>query len=216
VGAHEVVAYRRLKGLVQSGLLTYERRFHLRPGCYRITTQGVAVIESQLPRPTIDLRSYRHDTEVVDLWLDAWQGQYGSYREVLSERELRSHDQRADRLPHEPAYAVPLGGYGPGGRAQVHYPDVLIIRAANRRLALELELSLKSRKRLEAMLGGYAADNRIERVICRTELARIATALEETKLMLGLDGRVVVHYLDGAPAGHPGRPAPHLEAEVSR
>jgi hypothetical protein len=38
--ASEVVAYRRLRGLVAMGLLVYERLFHQRPGCYRITTTG--------------------------------------------------------------------------------------------------------------------------------------------------------------------------------
>ncbi len=63
--ASEVVAYRRLRGLVRSGLVVYERFFDRRPGCYRVTGSGLAVIESPLPRPIIDLRFYRHDLGAV-------------------------------------------------------------------------------------------------------------------------------------------------------
>jgi hypothetical protein len=63
-------------------------------------------------------------------------------------------------------------------------------------VALELELTLKSRKRLEAIIGGYAADARIERVVYQTDSRKVAGALAEVSLMFGLDGHLQVHYLD--------------------
>jgi hypothetical protein len=203
LGAHEVVAYRRLKGLVRAGLMIYERLFHARPGCYRVSTTGLAVIESSLPRPTIDLRTYRHDIGAVWLWLAAGHSERGRRLQVLSERQMRSHDQRPDQ--GGASFAIPLGGYAPGGKPRAHFPDVVLVDEHGARTAFELELTLKSRSRLEAICAGYAADCRVERVVYLTDREAIAVALEEMRLMFGLDGRLRVHYLDGASAGDPDR-----------
>jgi hypothetical protein len=203
LGAHEVVAYRRLKGLVRAGLMIYERLFHARPGCYRVSTSGLAVVESSLPRPTIDLRTYRHDIGAVWLWLAVGLGQLGGDRGVLSERQMRSHDQRPDQ--GGASFAIPLGGYAPSGKPRVHFPDVVLVDEHGARTGFELELTLKSRSRLEAICAGYAADCRVERIVYITDRKMIALALEEMWLMFGLDGRLQVHYLDGASVGDPDR-----------
>jgi len=196
LGASEVVAYRRLKGLVGADLMSYERLFHHRPGCYRVTTAGLAVIESPLPRPLIDLRSYRHDTGLVWLWLHAWRGALGPYRQLLSERDMRSHDQRPDSACG--TFAIPLGGYARGGKRRVHFPDIVICHEDGSRVALELELTLKSRARLEAIFAGYTAERRIARIIYITDAAAVAAAVSEMVAMFGLDARVEVHYLGRA------------------
>ena len=218
LGAGEVVAYRRLRGLVRSGLLVYERLFHQRPGSYRITSAGLAVIESALPRPLIDLRCYRHDIGAVWLWLAVWQRQFGPCARVLSERQMRSHDQQPDPFLGYDSFAIPLGGYGPGGRPRVHFPDVLLIGPDNRRVALELELTLKSRSRLGRILGGYAADPRIGRVVYLTDSRKVAAALSETTLSQCLDARVLVHYLDQPLGRDAKRPAyqPPMAGEIIR
>lgn len=218
LGASEVVAYRRLRGLVRAGLLAYERLFHNRPGCYRLTTAGLAVIESALPRPLIDLRCYRHDIGAVWLWLGAWQGDFGACARVLSERQMRSHDQQPDPFMGYDTFAIPLGGYGPGGRPRIHFPDVLVIGPDNRRLALELELTLKSRSRLNRIIAGYAAEPRIDRVVYLTDSRKVAQALTETSLSHCLEGRVLVHYLDQPLGRDARRPAykPPMAGEIKR
>src|SRR5690348_5677130 len=55
LGTTSAVAYRRLAALVDVGLLSYRRIFHAQPGCYLMTNGGLAVIDSELPRPAIDL-----------------------------------------------------------------------------------------------------------------------------------------------------------------
>jgi hypothetical protein len=189
LGAHEVIAYRRLGGLVRSGLLVYERLFHNRPGCYRISGAGLALAESDLPRPVIDLRCYRHDVGVVWLWLAA-AGDRRTPVDVFSERRMRSHDESPDNGPNR--FAIPLGGYAPSGRPRVHYPDVLFVRRDGSRVAFELELTLKSRSRLEAILAGYS------RLVYLTDRLKVARAIEELGVLFGLDGRLSAHYLDGA------------------
>ncbi len=193
----EVVAYRRLKGLVESGLLSYRRIFHARPGCYQATAAGLGVIESPLPRATIDLRTYRHDVGVVWVWLAASNDCFGAYRRVLSERQMRSHDQRREQ--GDESFAIPLGSYTPGGQPRLHYPDVLVTQTGGRQIAIELELTLKSRSRLEEILTGYRAQPRIECVLYFTDSATIRTAVRETSWMLGLDGRVEIEYFAPAP-----------------
>ena len=81
-------------------------------------------------RRALDPRTYSRTTS-------AWPGcgsppatgRFGPLREILAERQLRSHDE-ASRSASDPPLAVKLGGYGPGGRERLHYPDLLLIRPA--------------------------------------------------------------------------------------
>jgi len=197
LGAGEVVVYRRLKGLVDGELLSYRRVFHQRPGCYQVTRAGLGVIESPLPRAQIDLRTYRHDIGVVWVYLAAVNGSFGPYVRVLSERHMRSADQR--RQVGGESFAIPLGGYTPNGGVRTHYPDVVCVRDDGSRVAVELELTLKSRRRLEAILAGYAGEPRLAHLVYFTDRPVIARAVRESSLLVGLDSRVDVDYFEPAP-----------------
>jgi hypothetical protein len=162
---------RRLRALVAAGLVAERQVLHRQPAAYLITRRGLGAIGSPLPRPTLHLQGYIHDVGAAWLWLAARDGAFGPLREVLSERQLRSHDG----LPRNPEagstavqserFAVRLFALGPGGRERLHYPDLLLHSAEGRRVALELELSAKSGARLEGILAGYAADRRIDAVM---------------------------------------------------
>ena len=197
LGVGGVVAYRRLRGLVDSELLCYRRVFHHRPGCYQITRAGLGVIESELPRAQIDLRTYRHDIGVVWVYLAALNESLGPYERVLSEREMRAADQR--REVGEESFAIPLGGYTPNGSARTHYPDVVLVRDGGSRVAVELELTLKSRRRLEAILAGYAGELRLAHLLYFTDRLAVAQAVRDTSCLVGLDSRVEVDYFEPAP-----------------
>lgn len=197
LGAREVVAYRRLKGLVAGELLSYRRIFHHRPGCYQITKLGLGAIESDLPRAQIDLRTYRHDIGIVWVYLAAINGSFGPYDRVLPERHMRAADLR--REVGSESFAIPLGGYTPTGSIRTHYPDVLLVRADGSRVAVELELTLKSRRRLEAILAGYAGELRLAHLLYFTDRPAIAQAVREMSLLVGLDSRVEVDYFEPAP-----------------
>ena len=68
------------------------------PGCYLIDRSGLKAIGSDLPRPRdLDLACYRHDVGLGWLWLAAHAGTFGPLDELLSEREMRSHDGLASR-----------------------------------------------------------------------------------------------------------------------
>lgn len=185
--------------------MSYERIFHAQPGSYQITNGGLAVIDSDLPRPTVDLRSYRHDIGAVWLWLTARAGTSAEQGRLFSERELRSHDQRPDRT--EEPFAVPLEGYERNGKPSVHYPDVLLVRPDGRRVAFELELTLKSRRRLERILVGYRGEPRIDQVVYLADRKHIAEALRDTAQLTETSDVLGVQYFE-RPAGHRYGPQP--------
>ena len=194
MGCDRAVAYRRLDGLRRAGLLSYERIFHAQPGIFQITHGGLGLIDSPLPRPAIDLRCYRHDVGAVWVWLAAHAGRYGPGTELWSERQLRSEHQRRPEFSDDP-FAIELDGRDRAGRPRVHLPDVLVLDADGQGTALELELSVKSRRRLETILLGYGCSPRVTRVIYLTDRRRIAELLQTLVSAFGLDGRISVHYL---------------------
>ncbi len=55
---------------------------------------------------------------------------------------------------------VRLAGVGPHGGERRHYPDLVLTTETGHRVAIELELTGKGRRRTEEILGGYAFDHR--------------------------------------------------------
>jgi hypothetical protein len=197
LGVDRAVAYRRLAGLVGAGLLSYERIFHAQPGCYLITNGGLGVIDSDLPRPSVDLRCYGHDTGIVWCWLAAINERFGAVDRLLSERELRSHDQRPNRADRR--FGIPVDGYDRNGNQRVHYPDLVMVRPDGGRVAIELELSVKGRRRLEAILLGYHAAPQLGAVLYLTDSRRVANVVKDTVATYGLRELVQVRYFPSPP-----------------
>jgi len=179
----------RLRKLAKARLLRKECVFGHQPP-YQITRRGLAAIGSSLPTPRGDPRVYEHDVGVAWLWLAARAGTFGPLEAVVGERRLRSHD--GAREPESEPLGVRLGGTGPWGRERLHYPDLLLRTADGRRIALELELTPKSRTRLEAILAGYGADPRIAGVVYLVERAAIARAVETGARRVGVSDLVHV------------------------
>jgi hypothetical protein len=191
-GTDRAVAYRRLSGLVGVGLLSYTRVFHAKPGCYRVTNGGLAVIDSRLPRPAIDLRTYGHDVGVVSLALESLAGRFGAAETIVSEREMRSTDQRDDGA-HD-SHAIALLGYDRYGHQRRHYPDLVVELSDGGRVAIELELSMKGRRRLEDILAGYGAQHGLIVVVYVTTRPAIAGRVRALASSLGLERLVRVDY----------------------
>jgi len=217
LGVSESVAYRRLSGLTARGLLKHTRVLHEQPGWYQATRRGLAMIGSDLPTPSIDLRCYRHDIGAAWLWLAATRGAFGPVERVVSEREMRSGDaaraaaERMAAARGDPAtgtgaapYGVRLGGVGPGGRTRLHYPDLLLLVGARQeRVAIELELSFKGRRRLDTILAGYAAEPSIAAVLYLAEKPAIRREIESSAARLRISDLVRVHRFRSTPAAHP-------------
>lgn len=141
-------AYRRLRGLVGLGLLEHRRVFHAQPGVYLATVAGLQAAEVELPRPRVDIRTYRHDRIATDVLVEL-EREFGPAG-VVTERELRSREgQSAEGL----RYAVRLGGEAT--RRGLHFPDLAVESEDGRPLVVEVELAVKGRARLESIVGAY-------------------------------------------------------------
>ncbi len=201
LGVTARVAQDRLRTLGKGGYLDRRRIFDGYPACARITAAGLAVIGSSLPVPRIDLACYQHDVGRGWLWLAARAGRFGSLTEVLTVRRLRSGDARVGRS--ERARGIGIGGVGPGGREQLHYPDLLLRTAGGRCVALELELSAKGPRRLERIMMGYAADARIDAVLYLVPDRALGQQIARAARRAGIGALVCVQQLDGLPQGAP-------------
>ena len=173
LGADRTVTYRLLSRLTSAGLVRYERIFHAQPGIFLITHGGLAVIHSALPKPTVDLRLYRHERLVVWLWLAAQQGSFGESTELLTERQLRHRLQTSG----DPGPVPALGGFDRAGRPRVHYPDLVVHHPDGQLTGVELELSVKGRRRLEEIILAYQLDHRYRQVTYLTDQQPVAKAL---------------------------------------
>ena len=163
----------RMRQLAAGGYLSYQPGFGVDLRWCQIRRRGLLAVGSHLPTPRRSLAGYRHDVGVAWLWLAARSGTFGTLREVLSERWLRSRDgagqSRGEHSERNESYAVRLGGRDGHGNQRLHYPDLLLIDPADRWIALELELTPKGLSRREQILGGYGADGRIAAVLYLVE-----------------------------------------------
>ncbi len=222
LGVSAGAADARLRALRGAGLLDSERLFHSQPRCWWITRRGLAAIDSDLPPPRFDLHAYRHDVGVAWLWLAARRGVFGPLRNVVSEREMRSrdgaegHEARAEGRGAR-QFAVRLGGLGPSGRERLHYPDLLLVIAGGRRVAVELELTTKARARRERILSGYGADGRIDAVLYLVDSHSVARAVQASAARLGISRRVQVQRVewDDEAGRTAGREATRLPARAA-
>ena len=177
LGAGRSISYRLLGRLTDCGLLRYERIFHAQPGVFLITNGGLAVIDSPLPKPVVDLRLYRHELLVPNVWLVAQAGGFGAPDRVLTEREAKHYDQVPDR-DADALLGVRLSGFDRAGRRKLHHADVLVIHPDDSRTGVEVELSLKGRGRLEQIVLGYLLDETYRRVLYFVDQAGVAATLD--------------------------------------
>jgi len=200
LGLSAAAVHARLRALGQGGYLLVDRPLHGQPGCYQIKRRGLGAIESTLPPPrAVDLSCYRHDVGLGWLWLSARAGLFGAVRDVVSERRMRSHDGRSE--DRDSRFGVRLGGVGPGGGERRHYPDLIIETESGHRVAFELELTSKSRRRREVILGGYAADRRIDAVVYLVDRPATGRAIAQSASRLGISARVHVQRASFGAAG---------------
>ena len=185
LGTSAAAATARVNKLAKAGLL---RRDHGPGRSCQITRRGLAMIGSSLPTPRGDVRAYEHDVGIAWLWLAARSGTFGPLEQVLGERRLRSHDGSRD--PGSEPLGVRLGGFGPHGRERLHYPDLILRTGDGLRIALELELTPKSRTRLETILSGYGADPRFDGVVYLVDRPAVARSVQAAARRLGISDLV--------------------------
>lgn len=190
LGASHASAGARLRRLGRAGYLRRARELHRGPAWHQITRAGLRAVDSALPAPRgFDVATHRHDAGLGWLMLAAQAGRLGPLARIISERQMRSHDGRAER---EHRYGVRLPGLGPGGHERLHYPDMVIVTERGHRVAFELELSTKEPERRERILTAYAADHRIDAVVYLVDRVAAGRAIERSVARLGLRDLVAV------------------------
>lgn len=135
-GLHKPRNYQVINRLIDARLVTHERVFYGRHGIYRLTTQG-AKLTVLPPLARLPLGNYTHDITLIEVYLRL----RSRYPEAtwISARQLM-RDKHAD-------------GVGQRG----HLPDGILVFPDHRQIAIELELTMKSKPRLKSILTGYSA-----------------------------------------------------------
>jgi len=149
-------AYYRVKCLVEHKYLRHTRIFHGTPGVYRTTLSGVHLSSSGLPPlRNVPLPTYQHDLKIVDISLLLLELLGGTF---ITERLLR---QEA---------GIPRFN-------RTHHISDGLLKIQKKTIAIEIELSKKSKARREAIMQHYLADSGIDLVwyFCGSDIIQQGT-----------------------------------------
>jgi hypothetical protein len=153
------VAYVRIKKLVDAGYLSRERVLHGQARVHKVTKKGVLVSDDGiLPLKYINLGTFRHDFKLVDLALMLEQKTGGVF---TPDRRIR-HDEG-------------LSGVGQLG----HIPDGYLHIGDDKPIAIELELSVKSRIRIQNIIDDYGGNLNVKEVWYYTDQMNVVRAIEK-------------------------------------
>ncbi len=152
-------AYRRIRKLVEGGYLERDRVLHGQARIHRVTRKGTKVSGDALPPLTdINFGTFRHDLVLVDLALTLEEQTGGVF---TPDRRLRHN-----------------GGLSGGGLSG-HVADGYLHIGEDEPIAIELELSVKSRVRIRSIIKKYSSDLSIKEVWYYTDRADVTRAIEE-------------------------------------
>lgn len=154
------VAYRRVKELVDAGLVVRHRLMHGDDGVLTATKAGLRFTESDhLMLASVSLASITHTLACASIT-------------ALIERDLVGGALYTDRehRASEANMTKPLGsavvGHTNTGQRRLHRPDMIVIRdfPVGGIEAIEVELAVKKRERVEDILRGYRRNPAVTKV----------------------------------------------------
>jgi hypothetical protein len=150
-GLGRTVAYRRLGACVDAELLALVRLLHGQPGLYVATQRGLrfaGLDEFSVCRVSVASATHWQTCARLAVWLERTHPGFV----VRSERELRVAERRVGR----PLASAVLPA-GASRRERPHRPDLLLMpREGGRPVVVEVELSVKGPRRLEAICRAWA------------------------------------------------------------
>ena len=133
-GLNKSNAYKVMQRLIKDGYVMHERIFYHRHGVYRVTRNGASV--SGLPMLSqVSVGNYEHQIAVIEIYIKLMR-QYPD-ASWLTERMIRRT------------------GDMPGKGRDKHYADALMILSDGRQIAIEVELTMKSKNRLKDIMMDY-------------------------------------------------------------
>jgi hypothetical protein len=147
-------AYKVMQRLMERGYIRHERVFFHRHGIYRATRAGAQ--QSGLPMLSkIPIGIYEHQLAVIEVYIKLMKEYPGAT--WLTERVLRKT------------------GFMPGRnrRRDKHYADALMFLPDGKQIAIEVELTMKSKRRLDKILLQYMTQFEIKEVwyFCAADVA---------------------------------------------
>src|SRR4051812_21813877 len=141
--------YRRIAALVEHGLLAPSRLVYGQPALYTATRDGLAWAGMPQVEPArVGVATTRHWATCARL---AVQLERTERVEVWGEPRLRAAELDAGR-----AVASAQLGYLPDGKPRLRRPDLVLFPDAALPVAVEVELSVKGARRLEAICRAWA------------------------------------------------------------
>lgn len=184
-------AYGRLKRLVGGGLLVQHRLLYGTPGLYSASAEGLRWVRSErLGVYRVGPGGFEHAWQVASVAVFLQSRLPGWL--VLSERELRLRERDEQEL-----LASVSVGESPGGRRALHRPDLALVSPRNRAWAVEVELSVKAPRRLQAICRGWARARHLEGV-CYLAAPAPKRAVERALVAVRAEDRVMVLALEQA------------------
>ena len=171
-------AYARLSTLVRDGLLEQRNLLYRQPGLYVATAEGLRwTFLERLGVFRVGPGGFQHATELAATAVTLHGALPGW--ELLSDREIRVTESDSGEL----VASASLGEL-PGGRAALHRPDLALIDPEGHVLSVEIELSVKAPRRLQAICRSYARARHVSHVyyLATPPPARaVARAVAETR-----------------------------------
>ncbi|HUB74652.1 MAG TPA: hypothetical protein VL979_11520 [Solirubrobacteraceae bacterium] len=178
-------AYARLSRLVVGGLLEQRALLYRQPGLYLATGEGLRWHGlERLGVYRVGPGGFQHAWVLAGVAAALYRGLPGWG--LLSERELRVVEVERREL----VGSVRVGEL-PGGRPALHRPDLVAVGLDGRRVAVEVELSVKAPRRLAAVCQGYARARHIEHAYYLAT-APVARAVERAVAEVRAGDRVTV------------------------
>lgn len=160
-------SYQLMKRLAKGGFVNHERIFYGVPGVFSVTRGGAEFTD--LPAiKEVSKESYKHQLAIIDTYLKL-RNEYPD-AEWVSERQVRREH------------------FYKGLSKSTHISDGILVMPDERQIAIEVELTVKSRKRLQKILWGYATHKTFDEVwyFCTSEvgrkLTRLAAGYERVKI----------------------------------
>jgi hypothetical protein len=149
-GVGRTVAYRRLRALVELGLLSRVRLVYGQPALYVATRDGLRwAALSQLEPARVGVATTRHWALCARLAVVLERTDPGAV--VWGEPRLRAAELEAGA-----AIASAQLGALPDGRARLRRPDLVLFPEGALPVAVEVELSVKGARRLQAICRAWA------------------------------------------------------------
>ena len=160
MGVKKSSCYARLKKLIEGGYLEHEYVLHGLSGIYKLTQKGTIASGDHLRGSgEIRLGTFKHDLALVDLALDLTDKTGGSF---IPQRRIR-HDEG-------------LSGVGQTGHVADGY---LYLPEQEKPIAVELELTVKARSRLNAIIQDYGGNLAVSEVWYFCKEQSVISALQK-------------------------------------